>query len=375
MATQDKGVKSKTKGSITFKESDVSENAEFVYLSQNVPLYMEMSIDNREIEMEVIYGSHETKGRLTKMQFLRLLHTFREEYECVGDTNSLDIRKQFVRVNQIGLSNIRVTIEGVSNIQKYCQTNDLTGIPCHYVKKQAYKDPKNPSIEYKSLRNQEYNYRVNVKTEVDMNETDTEVESLRDSFKDALKSFRYKKRFSFLTKDNLFRIDLTAVKTSEYIPQKGMREVHKSFVSSGILRTPEFYELEIEYVGSQEIKGEYPIDEFVNKMLSSKNTTSKNIFRQNRKKGQNIFSQDICDMTFGEEEVVSKEHDVCEFPEMIPKYFPKISEAITSDPMSDIRYEYWVSSDQEWIANMMETFGKHLTQSVCCRSHIVVSGR
>ena len=124
------------KPSITFSESDPSESLKYPLLSKNVPLYLETSIDSPDIEMEVVYGKTENSGRLTKPQFMKLLQTLRNTHERFGESTTLDIRKQYVQVNRVGLSDIRITIEGVSDIRTYCKTNDLTGIPCTFVKKQ-----------------------------------------------------------------------------------------------------------------------------------------------------------------------------------------------------------------------------------------------
>ena len=144
------------KKSITFTDSDESESVTYPLLSKYIPLYLEKSIDSPEIEMELIYGESENSGRLSKSQFLRLLRVLRGTYKGAGESTTLDIRKQIVRLTKVGASDIRVTIEGVSDIRKYCQTNDISGVPCTFMKKQEYKDPKNPSIKYIRLKNQEY---------------------------------------------------------------------------------------------------------------------------------------------------------------------------------------------------------------------------
>ena len=341
--------------SITFSESDPSESLKYPLLSKNVPLYLETSIDSPDIEMEVVYGKTENSGRLTKPQFMKLIQTLRNTHEGFGESTTLDIRKQYVQVNRVGLSDIRITIEGVSDIRTYCKTNDLTGISCTFVKKQEYKDPKNPSVKYKSLQNTDYNYRVNLKTEEEKNSTDTEVAKVLENLSESLKYFRYKKRFSFLTSDKLFRIDVTAVKTSEYKQALKGREVFQKFSQSGILKSPEFYEIEIEYIGSQPLTPTiYPIDEFVNTILSSDKHVSKHTFKQNRTHGSNLFSDAGLP-------TIPTQPEVCEFPEMIQHPEPSIDSHLTDDPMSDIRYDFWVQSDLEWIPDMMANFGKGLT--------------
>ena len=45
--------------------------------------------------------------------------------------------------------------------------------------------------------------------EIELDDSNEDVISMKDNLKDGLKYYRYKKRFSFLTSDNLYRIDIT----------------------------------------------------------------------------------------------------------------------------------------------------------------------
>ena len=60
------------------------------------------------------------------------------------------------------------------------------------------------------------------------------------------KSFRFKKRYSYLTLNKVWRIDLTAIKQTKH------KEYFKTFKESGLLRQKEIFELEIEYVGNED---------------------------------------------------------------------------------------------------------------------------
>ena len=81
------------------------------------------------------------------------------------------------------------------------------------MKKVSNKDDKNPSLSFDQIVNTDYNFRINLKKEIILEEDSDEVIKFKDNLKDGLKYYRYKKRFSFYTEDKLFRIDLTAVKT------------------------------------------------------------------------------------------------------------------------------------------------------------------
>ena len=72
-------------------------------------------------------------------------------------------------------------------------------------------------------------------------------------------------RFSFLTNDNLFRIDLTVVKSNS--------KSEINFKKANILQQQEVFELEIEYIGSTKYNLEneiYKIYDSIKNILSIK---------------------------------------------------------------------------------------------------------
>ena len=66
-----------------------------------------------------------------------------------------------------------------------------------------------------------------------------------------LKTFRYKKRFSFTTPDKLFRFDLSIVKMSKRNEKNQGIPTYK-FKDSYTLEQSENYEVEIEYIGPKD---------------------------------------------------------------------------------------------------------------------------
>ena len=128
--------------------------------------------------------------------------------------------------------------------------------------------PLKADMEKRAIIDDDYNVRLKLNTEhILFNHVGADgiaegvgtrgvVRSFLHDYKDKLKHYRYKKRFSFLTEDKLFRIDLTIVKSTKswYVPQgKGKKRVinfQPSFKKANILKEKEEYEIEIEYVGA-----------------------------------------------------------------------------------------------------------------------------
>jgi len=321
------------------------------------------AIRDPECELEFIYGQY-PKNDITKSDFMRLLHHLRERYESLGSSTTLDIQKTFVRVGKIQMSNVRCSIEGISDIQAYCKTNSLGGLEnVAYIRKTNFKDPQNPN-SYKTLRNPDYNYRVNLKTETALTEDSQEVTRFKDGLKEALKSYRYKKRFSFVTKDRMFRFDVTAIKQTEYDYKTRKPMTYQSFKEAGILRKPEEYEVEIEYRGTQPIDGVYPIDEYIKRVMSGDGklqpmtNTEGSLYN-------NIFSPEVNtvdtvridyrgygfdEQEFGEFGGIENFDALREYSKrLFPDTFTPISVGL-----DDIYYTYWEESGQEWLLETLE---------------------
>ena len=167
--------------------------------------YIKEAIVNNTCELEFIYGSHPKEKPITQTEFLRLLSSIRQKYKNISESSTLDIT--LTELNQY--SPVRVSIHGLENIKKYCRKNSLDEITdVTYMKKQNYTNPKFPSVSYKPIIDFNYNFRINIKSEEYLEVNDHLVQNILSLWKDSKKAFRYKKRYSFITHDNLFRIDL-----------------------------------------------------------------------------------------------------------------------------------------------------------------------
>lgn len=242
------------------RESIESEEDEFMILEttqDGYEEYLTKALFDNLLEFEVIYGNTLKKGakQINKEIFVRLMKGFNDslDYINLGESSSLDIRTEYKYKGRSALSNIRASVNGLSHIKKYCLTDSLDGLNTEFMKKNLYKDPLQPSKKFSTLQNLSYNFRINLKNELNLSgETNEAVLLFKKSWPRKNKLFRYKKRFSFMTKNKLFRVDITAVKTNRFNRKTNSYDYARTFKESNILGNPETYELEIEYIGSNE---------------------------------------------------------------------------------------------------------------------------
>ena len=233
--------------------------------------FLKKAINNKNIELEYVYGNKEYENKIKKSSdirrdknfniktinkdiFLKCIEYCKKSYTLVDNITDLDISLIENNVND----NVRCTLSELYDIKTYCKMDDLEKCNPKYIIKK--------SID-KYIDN-EYNYRLNIKSEIDTDMSTPEVQDFIEDWKNKNKYFRYKRRFSFITDDMLFRIDCTSVKSSS---NKG----GKTFKSSKLLENRETYELEIEYIGNMMCNNISNIISFIkkdNKHLIRENT-------------------------------------------------------------------------------------------------------
>ena len=219
--------------------------------------YLKKSIDNENLELECVFDSK----LVNKSIFLNIIERLKEFNDFTYEDTTLDIRLEQGRK----LSDIRITINGLEEIKKYCKTNSLENIDkIDYVKKNVYKENKedrdsvlDDKIYHYKLLNKDFDYRLNIKSEIELGKENPEVLNLITDYSEKLKMYRYKKRYSFISYDKLFRFDVTVVKSSNVLAKS------KTFKQANILNQKEIYEVEIEYIGSNiDDNGTKQISEF-----------------------------------------------------------------------------------------------------------------
>ena len=133
---------------------------EILKKEEDILNHISHAISNNDLELEVILGSKESKNPINKMLFLKLLNCLKSDsYDLISETVQLDIRTKY---NDYP-SNTRCSILDLESIKKYCVTNSLEGISnILFIKKYNFKNDK---ISNSRIVNEDYNYRINLKSE------------------------------------------------------------------------------------------------------------------------------------------------------------------------------------------------------------------
>ena len=224
--------------------------------------YIKKCVDTDHLELECVFN----QSIITKATFLKVIDNLKEISSDFTESESLDIKCW--DKDKRKLTDTRITIQGIQEIMKYCKTESLKDIEnIEYLKKEFYKDTTDTKSEKFQLTNNDYNYRLNVKTEIILQKENPDVLKVLNNYEKKPKHFRFKKRYSFITYDKLFRFDITAVKSSS---NEKDYKYQRTFKGSDILRNRENYEIEIEYIGSSSIDGSKIVNKFHKDLLDGK---------------------------------------------------------------------------------------------------------
>ena len=239
---------------------------------------------NELFKMRNENDTYELEAKITRPiaveQIRRLSHELeRFGYKKIDEPEALDIN--FYTNNDKEELSIRYTITGLENIKTYCRTDVApAGADVMYKRRLRWADgfqiPSDvmsdvpPALrQYAVFDVNNYSFRVNLKNEIPYDRATKQFKNadekiLNDALKsmdrietigyaNTLKMFRYKKRISFLTPNEQYRVDLTTVKsnkrTTSLLTNREEYQYTTSFRESGCLNEKEVYEVEIEYVG------------------------------------------------------------------------------------------------------------------------------
>lgn len=146
----------------------------------------------------------------------------------------------------------RITISGKENIQSYCLSNKITPEMVSAVVSKRFIN------DFRPIEVHDFNFKVDMKEEIMIN--NVKVNELLAVVENALKGFRYKKRYTFNA--DIFRYDCTIVKKSQN--QNGQFLSNRRFSTSSVVSSNETYELEVEM-----IKRKGNIDDIVKRFIKS----------------------------------------------------------------------------------------------------------
>ena len=197
------------------------------------------TLTQKNIEFEVVFqGNAFPKKTNTLEDFLNVIKRLQTlDYNFINKgTETLDI---FILNN----NPIRVTLDK-EQIIPFCKLNKLNESSItEILLKQNIKNETR-------LVNNQYNFVVNMKQEIpfdnidfkkNINSEDYKNQFFNEHFSFIEKRFRHKKRYSFITKDGNFQIDLTIVRQSQ----------GTSIYESNLFNKSKNYEIEIEYIGKK----------------------------------------------------------------------------------------------------------------------------
>ena len=170
--------------------------------------YLELATKDNLLEFECIFGTNPKNPSMAwnekyieRTEFVNIIKYFSENdnYVSLGENTSLDIRCEQVFRGKRVLTNCRFTIDGLSNIKKYCVTDSLDNIPFTLTKKSHHKIKNNiafPVVIY------DYGFRANIKKEQELNAFSNQEGSL------LLKKWKQLNKSSDTKKDILLKLKI-----------------------------------------------------------------------------------------------------------------------------------------------------------------------
>ena len=217
-------------------------------------------------EMEAKFGTRGIKA-ITKMDYDNVVKKLLSlGYKCsnnVGDY-SLKIQPEFldIRTGEFkttsDLDKFRIEINGFTNIQEYCKTNNLKQISdknynnVSILKKYDVRPSKDSNDIIESANFDDFNFRVTIKNEESVSKNSKVGQEIFENWNKSKKVFRYINRVSFKHQDVTkypYQIDLSIVRTSTK-NEKGWMIQTYNIDESNVFQNPENYEIEIEILPS-----------------------------------------------------------------------------------------------------------------------------
>jgi len=227
---------------------------------QKLMKMIEITMENPRSEFEVVFKKRNNR-RISRIDFINLFKTLKTKgYVLTEEPEILDIRyiEKSKEPKENNQSPNRITIKTIQEIKKYCKTNKIDKIAAHnllFVKKgrftQFNKKENHKQIIYPIYMN-EYNFKFNLNYEGKL--TGGMVDTIKKNLITQDKYFRLKKRYSFMSKDELFKIDLTLVKSSKKKQKSNLINFTRDLKLSETLSNIYEYECEIEYIGKSDNK-------------------------------------------------------------------------------------------------------------------------
>jgi hypothetical protein len=195
-------------------------------------------------ELEVRFGTMRQSAPLTKDNVTNVIKKLKSlQFQQSGEEYSLRIF--------LNDSDVRVQLDGFSNIQNFCIDNSIADKNAVMVIKRnmEHKVIREDGSEFVSdvrpVDNTDFDFRVSLQTEREIGKD--EREQIVANWKSSGKNFRYIRRTAFTHPDYPVRIDISVVKDT-FTPS---RKSYGNFKSANVMRGEDKYEVEIEVVNSE----------------------------------------------------------------------------------------------------------------------------
>ena len=185
--------------------------------------------DDNGIELEA-----NVTDRVLRFQFRKCMAAVMRQWGCVKEEPEvMDV--SVVTEKTYRGPQIRYSIVGKAEIAAYCRTNKLAGIEFSQFKHRMG-----------SCDAGQYGFKVKLSKE----NMERVPPNINVEIHDSLKLFRLKKRYSVPAGDSGFRVDFTIVKSTRA----------KNLATAQLQQEPEKYEIEVEYIGSDQPSAEAFVD-------------------------------------------------------------------------------------------------------------------
>ena len=232
------------------KEKEPTNNE---LLRSYVELYLADNAYAHQDELEIKFGT-KPYNQITKIDFDNIINKlkslgFQQE---VNDLYYLNIINEYPdeKTGKMRDSNIRTTVLGLTNIQNYCRENNFRERDIHKLKfLQKFRKKTREGKVLKPIDFHEHHFRVNYKTERELQSNKYEVENILQNWTDRKKIFRFIKRFTLVHDELPFKVDCSIVKTNRQRRLHNGRKIYMkeySMEDANVFNEPENYEIELE---------------------------------------------------------------------------------------------------------------------------------
>ena len=214
---------------------------------------------NTSNELEIRFATKTNYNPLKKITFDGSIQKLRSlGFEIISENAyHLNIQNEYINpgTGTNRLSNIRTTIEGLHNIQKYCKTNvfNIENIPEYITFMQKFHKTKDRTTteRYFPIDYHDWEFRVNYKEERTLTPSNPTLNNILNKWADSKKTFRLIKRTTLKHPNFPYKIDCSILKTSSWNPRKKYLIPTYSIQESNVFTNIEHYEIELELINNE----------------------------------------------------------------------------------------------------------------------------